>query len=238
MSTQSINRVAGTQTISSITCSCSSADYTAWGSQRHIKEATDWVILDAEHFKANLVAPKGMQDLQNYLPDKIDNNIELLRRLDDDDDFFNISCHIEESLKAKIEHGDFIELEKLLPKDKSVQGHSMDDIQRLELVVCDGHPYFGTKQSEGKITNIHKWDQAFHVYTTIYVQVNPHCASKIMQYTHIIHTAAANYQWDSVAYYDFMFRHLMAAKPWRSWAKTYSKGGTWLSKEISITIRE
>ena len=46
------------------------------------------MILDAEHFKANLVAPKGMQNLHNYFPDTIDNNIELLRRLDDDDDFF------------------------------------------------------------------------------------------------------------------------------------------------------
>ena len=100
----------------------------------------------------------------------------------------------------------------------------LDDIQRLELVVHDRHPYFGTKQPEGKITNIHKWDQAFRMYTTIYVQANPHCASEIIQYTHIIHTAAANYQWDSVAYYDFMFWHLMAAKPWRSWAKTYSQG--------------
>ena len=45
-----------------------------------------------------------------------------------------------------------------------------------------------------------------------------------MQYVHVIHTAAASYNWESVTYYDFMFRHLMAAKPWRSWAKTYNQG--------------
>ena len=35
-----------------------------------------------------------------------------------DDDFFHLTCHIEPSLIHKIEKGEFIELEKLLPKDK------------------------------------------------------------------------------------------------------------------------
>ena len=186
-----------------------------------VRQATDKILLDAERFKASLVAPKGM----NFLPDKIDDNVELLRKLDDDDDFFHVSCHIDENLRAKIAKGDFVELDRLLPKEKSVQGYAMDDIQRLELMVRDGHPYFSTRHGEsGKVSNIRKWDHAFRVYTTIYVQSNPHRAGEIMQYMHVIHTAAANYSWESVSYYDFMFRHLMAAKPWRSWAKKYNQG--------------
>ena len=36
--------------------------------------------------------------------------------------------------------------------------------------------------------------------------------------------AASNFLWESVAAYDFMFRQLMAEKPWQSWAKTYTQG--------------
>ena len=35
-----------------------------------------------------------------------------------DDDFFHLTCHIEPSLIHKIEKGEFVELEKLLPKDR------------------------------------------------------------------------------------------------------------------------
>ena len=35
-----------------------------------------------------------------------------------DDDFFHLTCHIEPSLIHKIEKGEFIKLEKLLPKEK------------------------------------------------------------------------------------------------------------------------
>ena len=42
-----------------------------------------------------------------------------------DDDFFHLTCHIEPNLIHKIEKGEFVELEKLLPKDKL--GGSKDD---------------------------------------------------------------------------------------------------------------
>ena len=35
-----------------------------------------------------------------------------------DDDFFHLTCHIDPSLFHKIEKGEYVELEKLLPKDK------------------------------------------------------------------------------------------------------------------------
>ena len=35
-----------------------------------------------------------------------------------DDDFFHITCHLEPTMIHKIENGEFVELEKLLPKDK------------------------------------------------------------------------------------------------------------------------
>ena len=46
---------------------------------------------------------------------EINSHIELLCRLDDDDDFFHVSCHIDGALRLKIERGEFVELEKLIP---------------------------------------------------------------------------------------------------------------------------
>ena len=48
-----------------------------------------------------------------------------------DDNFFHLTCHIDPNLIHKIEKGEFIELEKLLPKDKL--GRNGDD-NRLEWV--------------------------------------------------------------------------------------------------------
>ena len=35
-----------------------------------------------------------------------------------DEDFFQLMCHVEPGLRVKIENGEFVDLEKLLPKDK------------------------------------------------------------------------------------------------------------------------
>ena len=198
--------------------------------EQNAKEITDKVLLDAEHFKASLVTPKGM------LPIQIDSHIELLRKLDNDDDFFHVSCHIDSNLRGKIERGEFIELEKLLPRPRSAGRLAMEDYNthRVELMMKDGHPYFGTPASENKINGVKKWDQAFRIYATIYTQANPHRSSEIWQYIDIIHTAANTYHWDNVAYYDFTFRQLMASKPWRSWAKTYTQGWNLALKDPSI----
>ena len=39
-----------------------------------------------------------------------------------DDDFFHLTCHIDSPLKNKIENGEFVDLDKLLPKDNTYQG--------------------------------------------------------------------------------------------------------------------
>ena len=84
--------------------------------------------------------------------------------------------------------------------------------------------HFLSHQMKGKkIDNIRKWEQAFRIYTTIYCSANPHRAGEILQYTETIHRAAAIFNWDNVARYDYVFRQLMAQKPHRSWAKIYNQ---------------
>ena len=76
------------------------------------REVTDKMFLEAEKYKAVLTVPKGM------IP--IDDKVKLLRNLDNDDDFFYVTCHVDNVLRAKIEAGEYVELEQLLPKDNSV----------------------------------------------------------------------------------------------------------------------
>ena len=105
------------------------------------KEAAKNVILDAEQFRAQIQQPRG--GCPNIIQTHVDAN-HFTRGLDDDDQFFHVTCHIELSLKSKIERGDFIELDRLLPKDPSGAGGSYNqyDENKVELVSRGGHTYF------------------------------------------------------------------------------------------------
>ena len=146
--------------------------------------------------------------------------LEKLRQDDNDDDFFHITCHIDPSLRIKIQRGEFIDLEKLLSKDGS---YNKD--KRIELINKGGDTYFAPVQDrDTKINSVCHWEQAFRIYATIYTKANPNRASEIWQYVHMINTAALSFHWDNVSFYDTSFRQLMGYKPWRSWAKTYVQG--------------
>ena len=142
--------------------------------------------------------------------------------MDNDDDFFHLTCHIEPGLRTKIENGEFVELDKLLPKNK--YPHRLGYDNKLELVNRDGQTFFvPASEKDNSINGIKKWDQAFRVYAAIYCKQNPTRSAEIWQYVFTIHTAASSFQWDNVAWYDYTFRQLMAVKPNCSWAKTYTQ---------------
>ena len=193
------------------------------------RDFADQAILDNERFKAS-IQPKGELRLDpNQISELITNSLLDAARgrsvADPDDDFFHITCHIEEPLKEKIAKGDFVDLEKLLPKNKFGFKTGHED-QKLDIVQREGHSFLVTSvaDKENKITNVRKWDTAFRVYAAIYCKSNPHRASEIWQYVYCIHNAAQAYHWENVSFYDITFRHLMAANPNRSWAKTYLQG--------------
>ena len=140
-----------------------------------------------------------------------------------DDDFFHLTCHIEPSLKHKIEKGEFVELEKLLPKDRTQFSQGGAKENRLEWVQRDGNTYLVSAGRDAKISGIRRWEQAFRAYATIYCAANPHRSKEIWQYIAVINTAASAYSWDNVYNYDITFRHLMAFNPNRSWAVTYNQ---------------
>ena len=185
--------------------------------QPSTREVTDKIVIAAEKFKASVTPPKGMLDFSE------DELRDLRKNDNNDDEFFHVTCHIDQNLKDRIGRGEFIELEKLLPKDRCGGAIMFREEKRLELVHKDGSTYYQPIQ-EQKINGVRKWEQAFRIYAAIYTQANLSQASEIWQYIYCINAAAQSFPWDSVAYYDFTFRHLMAAKPWRNWVKTYTHG--------------
>ena len=175
---------------------------------------------DYDKLRSKFVRPEGLGP--------IDSEILFLRNFDQDDEFFHITSQIDPVFKVKIEKGEFIDLEQLSPKDKLGGPHSRnEDINRqlFQLIIQGTNSYLEPPVNKnGKINSVRKWDQAFRVYAAIYTHANPERSSEIWQYVYVIHTAATVNPWENVYYYDVNFRELMASKPWRSWAKTYTQG--------------
>ena len=135
-----------------------------------------------------------------------------------DDEFFHLTCHVDPNIKQKIERGEFVDLEKLLVKDRL---RSNNVGQRMELVSRGGETFIMPADRENKITNVRKWEQAFRIYAAIYSQANPHRSSEIWQYVYVINSAATTYVWENVSNYDYTFRQLMACNPLRNWSNIY-----------------
>ena len=184
------------------------------------------MVLEAEKFRAKLANPPGMKDI-HYIQTTSQNrgNVGEVGFPDigsgvSDDDFFHLTCHIDPSLIHKIEKGEFVELEKLLPKANMKAGNNEN---RLEWIQKDGGTFLVPANCNNNITSIRKWEQAFRAYATIYCGAYPHRSKEIWQYIAVINTTAAAYSWDNVYNYDLTFRHLMAFNPQRSWAVTYNQ---------------
>ena len=81
-----------------------------------------------------------------------------------DDDFFHLTCHIDNNLREKIERGDYVDLDKLIPRDRLSVFDSQNafaDKNKLEWVQKDGNTFLMQAKRASKITSFRKWEQAF-----------------------------------------------------------------------------
>ena len=173
----------------------------------------DSLVVAAEKFKVMVEQPKGNNfDFSEF---------KRLILMNEDDEFFHLTCHVEAALKAKIEAGEYVDLSRLLPKSRF---QTISEEQCMQFVNRNSQSYWVPADSgDQRVTGIHKWEQAFRIYTAIYCKAQPHRSAEIWQYVYVINTAASTYSWENVAYYDFTFRHLMAENPERSWSKIYNQ---------------
>ena len=186
------------------------------GKQTENRDIAAKLLIEAEKFKATLNPPEGKEEITDFKG--VENDCEELL---EDDDFFHIACHVDQNLKDKIERGKFVELEKLLVRDRFRRRNEED---KLEFYHRDGHTFLAPVQDRSNtITNVRRWEQAFRVYAAIFSKANPHRAAEIWQYVYVINTAASTFVWENVAFYDYTFRQMMSINPKRSWAKTYNQ---------------
>ena len=101
------------------------------------KEAANLAIIQAEKFKAKLNNPTGMAmsiNTVDYLGFKIK----------DDDEFVHICSHIDLVLRDKIKRGEYVELEKLIKRNRT-SGLDTDREMSLDVISKDGHTYLAPK---------------------------------------------------------------------------------------------
>ena len=163
-------------------------------------------LLNAEKFKASVATPRGKVPEPDYNCEMFDNK------------FSSTTSHVDQPTREKIEVGGFVEVEKLIPKTKTPRPDGED--KRMDLVTKEGYSYFVPfTERDQKVNNVKKWEQGFRAYATIYSEANPHRAAEIWRYVHTINDAAATFQWDNVAWYDYQFRQEMAEFPQRCWSR-------------------
>ena len=132
-----------------------------------------------------------------------------------DECYVSIGAHVDSNLSDKIKRGQHVDFVKLLPQDRL----SAVQEDKLELVYKNGQTFFIPARDKDiiGIMNFHRWEQAFHIFSNIYLKEWPDCASELIQY-HIIFTASNMYIWDNVYSYDHQFRLHMGIFPECSWA--------------------
>ena len=133
-----------------------------------------------------------------------------------DENFLLVAAHIEESTRKRIEQGGYVDFARLLPNDRVFAEHD----SRMEWIQEEGRTFLAPagyrNRDRNGITSFSKWEQAFRVYSDIYSRANPEKAVELIQYNHIIGTAAMSYIWDNVYLYDCHFRVHMSRNPSRS----------------------
>ena len=176
------------------------------------RERQDELVQKAEDAKAEIVKPSGKTVKERGMTIDHKFNYQLC-----DKKFSHFASHLDVALINKIENGEFVELEKPLPKEKS---YSTAEDHRMELTTKDAHgPTFFVPVKDREVTAItsfRKWDKALRVYSGVYSKANPTGANELVQYVSSIETAAESFLWDHVYQYDQIFCHLKAEFPRRS----------------------
>ena len=134
-----------------------------------------------------------------------------------DENYLVIGAHLDKTLIDKIVNHEYVDFTRLIPKDKLVL---REEDHRMEIVNKGGFNYFVPVADRkcSSITNFHRWEQAFRIYSNVFTKRYPHKASELIQYNHIIYTASLSYVWDNVYQYDKEFRLHLSHYLQRSWA--------------------
>ena len=146
-----------------------------------------------------------------------------------DEAYMVIGGHIDCNLQQKIIDFEYVDFARLLPRDKITK---IDD-HGFELVMKGGSTYFApiADRDSTSIVNFSHWEQAFRIYSNILTRAYPAKASELIQYNHVIYTAALTFSWENVYQYDREFRMHISKFPQRSWAVILQQAWSMFSKD-------
>ena len=74
----------------------------------------------------------------------------------------------------------------------------------MEWVQRDGGMYLVPVKRESRINSFRHWEQAFHLYASIYCDKHLFRAKEMWQYISVIQTASSAYIWENVYGYDIV----------------------------------
>ena len=150
--------------------------------QEEARQKVDKTILEAEKFKAAIASPPGnfqqvnvLDQDGNELPEDFELQLDLNNRQNlvnpviiegvgannasgiSDDGFFHLICHVNQNLKEKIEKGDFIDLDKLLPRERGSwlqSDNSINEGEKLEWVRNENGTFLMPAKNKAKLTHL------------------------------------------------------------------------------------
>ena len=185
-----------------------------------VEERAEQVVKDVEKSRARMYELSGKKSLETILISQMD------------EDYQMIDAHINDTLKRKIEQFEFIDLARLLPRNK---GASLEEDQQqcLEIVNRNGVSLLSpvADRDNLSINSYGRWEQAFRIYLNVLTKKHPGKASELLQYNHVIHSTSISYVWDNVYAYDKEFHYHILRHPMRSWSVILNQAWTMLIKD-------
>ena len=181
------------------------------------QEQAKQLLQQAEASKARMYQVPGKDEeiLSPFDNQRVVSNSDILLSMLVDEKYDVVENHVDEVTRKKIINGEYVDLARLIPKDRvqTQQDNCMVQINK------NGLSYYVPAHERESVTinSYPRWEQAFRVFSTIYVQTYPNKAKELMQYNHTIYTASLKYTWDNVYAYDIDFRMHLSKNPGRSW---------------------
>ena len=167
---------------------------------REAKASVERMIKEAEQQKAAIYKPPGKCKEVRKTEAEIDNEC------------FMSTSHVDPILMAKIARSEYVDLQKVLPKEKILH-----DDRRVQVINREGGTFFvpTTEREAPAISSLKRWEQAFEIFASIYVKCHPDQAAELFEYISVIRNAAATFIWDNVYTYDCKFRRIIEKYPYR-----------------------
>lgn len=186
------------------------------------QEKSAEMVRQAELQKAELAKPPGENQYLLVRPeitkhDNIDGSLDYLHN--------SGTAHVDSTTREKIKTDQYIELHRLLPRDLDL----VDEDENLVLTSKMGKTYHvpPMDREESTINTFKKWQVAFKVFMSVYIEEHPHRLLKpfeLIQYTQLIEGMTTTWIWDNVYKYDKSHRRMMQTFPRRKWHVPYDLG--------------